>query len=192
MEPLANIIDTIKYTDPGWAMLVGSLGSLYFTIKIYKERTEADRSGVGIKSVSPEGLATLINDSRIDCTVSAEKYILEDGKNEEFLKDFLLDFFGSKNKKDFILKKIKDDRGEEIISEQILGSKETISFPIHDLTDKDIYSVFALIKLRFNSKERFYLYYYSNKKKIEESESIPLKYKNKVQPYNIWVKAYSF
>ena len=192
MELLANIIDTIKYVDPGWAMLVGSLGSLYFTVKIYEEKSEADRSGVGIKSVSPEGLATLSNDSRVDCTVSAEKYILEDGKNEESVRNFLLDFFGSKNKKDFILEKIKDERGEEIISEQILGSKETLSFLIHDLINKDIYSVFVLIKLCLNSKERFYLYYYSNKKKIEESESIPLGYKNKVQPYNIWVKTYSF
>lgn len=192
MEVLANIIDGLKYADPGWAMLIGSLGSLYFTAKIYREKTEANRSGIAIKNVNKNGVAVLVNDSRVDYKIRAERFVLESGVNEEQLKNFLSDFFSAKNKKDFILKIIKDEKREEILPEQVLGCGENVNMHIYDMPIGNIYAMLVLVKLFFDDKERNYVYSFANQDKIKDSGILPEDIKNKLHPYNYWTKVYSF
>ncbi len=192
MELLADIIGALKYADPGWAMLIGSLGSLYFTAKIYREKSEANRSGIAIKNVNKDGMAVLVNDSMVDYKIKAERFILENGANEEQVKNFLMDFFSAKNKRDFILKMIKDKNGEEILPEQILGCGESINAHIYDVPVENIYAMFVLVRLFFDSKERCYIYSFANQEKVKNSDILPEDIKNKLHPYNNWVKVYSF
>lgn len=192
MELLANIIDALKYADPGWAMLVGSLGSLYFTAKIYREKSEANRSGIAIKNVNKDGVAVLVNDSRVDYKIKAERFILENGANEQQAKNFLMNFFSAKDKKVFILKIIKDEKGEEILPEQVLGCGESVNVHICDMPMENIYAMFVLVRLFFDDKERNYVYSFANQGKVEGSDILTEDIKNKLHPYNYWIKVYSF
>lgn len=192
MEFLANIIYALKYADPGWAMLIGSLGSLYFTAKIYREKSEANRSGIAVKNVNKDGVAVLVNDSRVDYKIKAERFVLENGVDEQQLKNFLLDFFGAKDKKDFILKTIKNERGEEILPEQVLGCGESVNVHICDMPVENVYVMIVLVRLFFDDKERNYVYSFANQGKVESSDVLSDDIKNKLHPYNNWVKVYSF
>lgn len=192
MEFLANIIDALKYADPGWAMLVGSLGSLYFTAKIYREKSEANRSGIAIKNVNKDGVAILVNDSRVDYKIKAERFILENGANEQQAKNFLMDFFSAKNKRNFILKIAKEENKEEILPEQVLGCGESMNMHIYDMPVENIYAMLVLVRLFFDGKERNYIYSFANQEKVKNSDILPEDIKNKLHPYNNWVKVYSF
>ena len=192
MELLASIIEALKDTNPGWAMLIGSLGSLYFTAKIYKEKSDSNRSGIGIRNIDKNGIATLVNDSHMDYSVRAERYVLEKGENEKDANDFLLDFFGSTNKKEFIENKRGNALGEEILAEQILGSGETAGVHLYDYDISNSCVIFVLLKLFYGKESRSYLYYFSNSEKIEKSDIFSEFLKNKLHPYNDWIKVYSF
>lgn len=192
MELLANILEALKYADPGWAMLIGSLGSLYFTAKIYREKSEANRSGIAIKNVNKDGMAVLVNDSRVDYRIKAERFILESGLNEQQARSFLTDFFSAKNKKDFILKTIKEENKEEILPEQVLGCGESMNIHICDMSMENVYTMFILVKLFFDGKERNYVYSFANQEKVKGSDILSGDIKNKLHPYNNWVKVYSF
>lgn len=179
-------------TGSNLAMTIGSIGTLYFTIKTYKERTKADKSGIGIKEITAEGMAEIRNDSKIDTTIKVEKYVIDDGGNDKISSESIADFLSSKNKKEFIKEKIKDTNGVEIVPEQILGIEESLNFHIHDAPLDETFVVLLTVKLTSGDKERFYVYYHANGEKIGGSNLISDRNKKNLQPYDMWVKAYSF
>jgi len=192
MELIASIFGLLKETDPGWAMLIGSMGSLYFSARICKEKIDSSRSGLRVREVNKNGQITLSNDSRVDYNVKAEKYIVEKGEEEISSKKFLSDFWTSKNKKKFLLEIISGKSAEEVLPEQILGTGETMNFNTDNIDTDKIFARFVLIKLSFNSETRYYLLSYANQNNIETSKNFSAKDKNCLSSYNNWVKVYSF
>ena len=148
--------------------------------------------GLSLRTVDLVGNGIIENNSKVDYWVELSKSVLCTGgiydQSALDIQRELLDIGTSRDQKK-LRQLARATTYITLLPKQVLSVGESTGFHIHSMRAEDIRLIFILLRLSKNNEVKYYLYRFAHRGLAGHN---PSELQDSVQPYNEWVRVYSF